>query len=299
MPALGQPAPPLQILCFLIIGRHVEVTCGDDEIAGVMLANFAATAATRLEGIPDLRYAVSANEAPCSGYSIERSGHGLVIDARRIDDLLFHFEKDLVVALQELRPELLFLHAAALEHGGRAILLVGASGHGKSTTAWGLLHHGFGYLSDELAPVELDALLVHPYPHALSLKERPPAAFALPAGEAIDLGRTLHVPVAALPAGAGERAVSACPLGAVLFVRFRADRPTPVLRAIGRAEAAVRLYVCTLNALAHPGKGLDAVLQIAERVPCFALDAAELNATCELVSRFAAAGADAAPDGCP
>ena len=50
------------------------------------------------------------------------------------------------------------------------MLLAGASGNGKSTTAWALLHRGFQYLSDELAPLDLSAMTVHAFPHALCLK---------------------------------------------------------------------------------------------------------------------------------
>ena len=189
-------------------------------------------------------------------------------------------EQAIVVAVQERRPDLLFLHAAALERDGGVILLVGESGHGKSTTAWGLLHHGFGYLSDELAPVDPKSLEVMPYPHALCLKRRPPPAYPLPAA-AFDLGATMHVPVRAMP---GRAPASPCALKAVVFVRHEPGARDPVLRPIGSADAAARLYVSTLNALAHPARGLDAVLRVATRSSCFSLQAAELARTCELVA---------------
>ena len=165
----------------------------------------------------------------------------------------------------------------------QAWLLVGESGNGKSTTAWGLLHHGFRYLSDELSPIDLTTLQVHAYPHALCLKQ-PPPVYPLPANRVLDLGATLHVPVDALP---GALAAGPCDLGAVIFVRYGGHRPAPLLRAIGPAEAGARMYTCTLNALAHPDQGLDAVLHVAERIPGFALDSADLRTTCEALARLA------------
>ncbi|HSI57794.1 MAG TPA: hypothetical protein VLA16_09565 [Ideonella sp.] len=231
---------------------------------------------------PELQYTV-ARDGDMGGFMLARQGQP-TLDAADLGELLFLLEKDITVALQQRRPDLLFFHAAALEHGGKVYLLAGDSGQGKSTTAWGLLHHGFRYLSDELAPVEPASLLVHGYPHALCMKRRPPAACPLPVGQVLDLCETLHVPVAALPAGV---AASPSPLAAILFVQYDPGLQAPSLQAIGAAEAAARLYVSTLNALAHPAHGLDAVLRVAQGVPCFVLHAAELGATCELVGRMA------------
>ena len=192
---------------------------------------------------------------------------------------MFLLEKDLTVELQKRRPDLYFLHSAALERKGKACLLAADSGSGKSTTTWGLLHHGFAYLSDELSPVDLDSMRVFPYPHALCLKQVPPPDYPLPA-ETIDLGRTLHVPVRSLPS---ETITEPLPLGAVFLVKYCPRLAAPELRAISAAEAGARLYLTALNALSHPNRGLDAAVGIAEHVPCFAIHSAALPATCALI----------------
>lgn len=244
---------------FRVLGQQVRVRCRDAASAQVVQLNFAPLA-------------------------IQPPADGRVDLHVRLDgepgDLIHRLERDLVVALQRRRPELLFLHAAALERGGRACLLAGESGHGKSTLAWGLLHHGFGYLSDELSPLDLDALQVHAYPHALCLKQPPSADYPLPAAGVLRDGRCLRVPV-------GSVAPAPCDVAAVLFVRHRRSAPQPVLRAVGAAEAAARLYVVALNALAHPARGLDAVARVAERVPCLMLESADLRATCRVVDAWA------------
>jgi hypothetical protein len=209
----------------------------------------------------------------------------LIADGEGADDLVFLLEKDLTVELQRQRPELLFLHAAAVEWQGRAYVFAAESGSGKSTTTWGLLHHGFRYLSDELSPVDLSALSVSPYPHALCLKQDPPESFPLPP-QVLRLGRTLHVPVSALPA---THVANPLPVGGVFVLRYETARLEPVVRRLGPAEAAARLYPNVLNALAHSGKGLDAVLRIANALPCYALASAELGATCELIRDVVAA----------
>jgi hypothetical protein len=244
-----------------------------------MLANHAISATPAGVGSPDLSYVVTRGIAAGAYALAGRTGPTVAI--ADIGELLFHYEKDLTVALQERRPDLLFLHAAALEFRGKAYLLAGESGSGKSTTAWGLLHHGFQYLSDELGPIDLNSMQVLAYPRALCLKRLPPLRYPLPSG-ALALGGAYHLPVQAAPSAGAHQPRD---LAAIFFVRHRQGLHAPALSGISAAEGAARLYVTALNALAHPHCGLDAVARVAERVPCYALESADLRATCELVSR--------------
>jgi hypothetical protein len=193
--------------------------------------------------------------------------------------LILLLDQDLIVQLQRRRPDLYFVHAGVLERGGRALMLVAPSGGGKSTTVWGLVHHGFRYLSDELAPIDVHTMTVHPYPRAITLKRLPPRAYPLP-GRARSTSRGVHVPTDALAGGVGGHAV---PLAAVFFLRYTPDARGPAIERIGTAQAGARLYANALNALAHPGDGLDAALAITARTACFQLSTADLAATCALV----------------
>jgi hypothetical protein len=198
--------------------------------------------------------------------------------ARDDGEFLFQFEKDMTVQLQKLRHELYFLHGAALEFAGRSILLVAASGVGKSTTTWGLLHHGFRYLSDELAPVRLESMEVYPYPHAICFKKAPPKPYYLP-DRTIYTSRTMHVPAEILP---GETTNDPIPLVAIFFLR-QSCLSAPTVKSITKGEAAARLFANALNALAHEGDGIDGAIEIARRSLCFELAIGDPFATCALV----------------
>lgn len=221
----------------------------------------------------------TAGARPCSAaFFLGREGEEPALAADDAE-LLFQFETDLSIQLQRLRPDLYFLHGAALEHGGRAALLVAASGSGKSTTAWALVNHGLGYLSDELAPVDPRTTEVHPYPRALCLKARPPRPYRLPASTLVT-SRTFHVPAAAMPGGVVTRPL---PVAAVFFVEYRPGGG-PDAAGVSRAEATARLLANALNPLAHPGSGLDTAMAIAAAVPAFRLWTGDLARTAELVT---------------
>ena len=172
-------------LSLRIVGQAVEIVCDDPAATSALRENYEALSCDAA-GMPTSAITYSA-EPSASGFLLRRHD-GRALLAADLGEFVFQLEKAIIVAIQERRPELLFLHAAALERDRAAWLFVGESGAGKSTTAWGLLHHGFSYLSDELAPIDLDTVEVLPYPHALCLKRRPPPPYLLPA-ESLDLGR--------------------------------------------------------------------------------------------------------------
>ena len=94
----------------------------------------------------------------------------------------------------------LVLHAAALERDGRAYLVAGPSGTGKTTLALGLLERGYRLLSDDFAPLHREAGLVYPFPKPLGIRPGEAERLAAPwltaghlpaellAGEPVPLG---------------------------------------------------------------------------------------------------------------
>ena len=287
---LSAPPPPLS---FTFLGQRARVACTDARLRKILAANFGAMAAPD-DGAPaHLEYRVELRTDPSPGIALIRTGGHSTIVAETPGDFLFALEKDITVELQKRRADLYFLHSAAVAWEDGCFLLAAESGNGKSTTTWGLLHHGFDYLSDELSPIDLDSMMVHPYPHALCLKRQPPVDYRLPDG-ILDLGRTIHVPVQSLPSAFVARPL---PLRAVLLVSHSPVPCTPSMHSISSAEAAARLYVVALNALAHANHGLAASVRIAEHVPCYAVSTADLSKSCAMIrSAIQRMGASIAAD---
>lgn len=254
--------------------------CADDETARIVSRGYGALRSALTSKTTNINYFVG-KEKSGSGYYILRDGFGR-LDAQDEAEFLFIFEKDLEIELQKLRQDLFFVHAAALEFCGRAIIFPASSGAGKSTFAWGMLHNGFRYLSDELALIGLDDMQVLAYPHALCMKAEPPAPYSLPE-EIIRTAQTLHVPVAQFDSALGP---AAAPLAEIFFLEYRPAATRPEIERIGSSTAATRLYSHALNALAHSGSGLDAAIRIANKAKCYELRVAGLEETCLQVKKL-------------
>jgi hypothetical protein len=254
---------------------NIRIECPDDYARSLLVANYGWFQMQSKE--PQLRYFIN-RERASQEFMITRDDVEPLL-ASDDGEFLFQFEKDMTIQLQKLRRELYFLHAAALEFAGRSFLLVAASGGGKSTTAWGLLHQGFRYLSDELAPVSLESMEVQPYPHAICLKKEPPKPYFLP-DRTVYTSKTMHVPTKFLPSEVGR---GPTPLLAIFFLQGPRSS-APGIKLISKAEAAARLFANALNPLAHAGEGLDGAIEIVRRKPCFELTIADPSATVALVN---------------
>lgn len=80
-----------------------------------------------------------------------------------LGDLLQFVQSAGMATVLQLRGVLL-LHACAVEVDGRAVLVMGAAGAGKSTTAAAFVRHGLALLTDDISAIEAGngGLLVHP-----------------------------------------------------------------------------------------------------------------------------------------
>jgi hypothetical protein len=140
------------------------------------------------------------------------------------------------------------LHAGAVAHAGRAWLLAGPSGAGKTTLSLALLERGFPLLSDDFAPLELSTGLVHRFPKSLGVREGP--------GHETAARLTEQRGQAALHAS--DWAPAPLPLGGVLLFDGRAAAPAPREPFLWRVACVADPEPLIDRLLALPGIALAA-----------------------------------------
>ena len=201
--------------------------------------------------------------------------------AADLGELVFQLEKAIIVALQECRPELLFLHAAALERDRRRLALCRRIGCRQ-------VDHGLGTAAPRLQLSERRACADRsrhargsPLPARTLSQAAAAGAVSAPAPSPLTSeGRSMYRrdPFRAFPGSI------ACALQAVFFVSQDARRRDPVLqpREHGRGgRQAVRVDAERPGSRGSrprrraPGGG---------SASCFVLQAGDLERTCELIA---------------
>jgi hypothetical protein len=195
----------------------------------------------------------------------------------------------------------LLLHGCVVEVSGSAIVVVGDSGAGKSTTAAGLLASGAALLSDDVACLEpVDGRVVaHAGPRGLRLT---PEAARAAGHDPETLPRVFSSPL--LPgkrlvrtsAADGTFCPDARPLAAVFALGRRTDEAEPRIERLGAAAAlaALRAHGYRDSSLdrAQHARRLPLLARVAHEVPVYAAAAPDDLAA---LPRFVAALAAEVP----
>ncbi len=225
--------------CYRLLGTTFRVRFGTREQHGLVHPALAHLEVAR-SGAADVELSLAPDRA---GHRILEEGRTLE-RSRTLTGLTPLVKASVWRLAVNRRRYFMEIHAAALVHRGRCVLLPAAPGSGKSTLAAALAASGFRYLSDEAALLEEPDLAVRPVPLALTVKPGSiplleplyPGLGALPAHEREDgkVVRYLEPPGRALLPDP-ERTFR---VSTLVFPRV-ADRTA--LRAIRRPEALRRL----------------------------------------------------------
>ena len=176
----------------------------------------------------------------------------LVTRGSNLPRILAALGGDLRAVLSQLTPWRTFVHAGAVGWKGRAILLPGYSGTGKTTLTAALVRAGATLFSDEFAVLDRRGR-VHPYPLPLRVKRG-------------DGPGATRVPVEELGGEAGKRPL---PVGLILASRFDPDARGPI-RRLSPGRGALVL-------LTHANQARSRSRRVLETVAAAARDATALQ----------------------
>jgi HprK-related kinase A len=187
----------------------------------------------------------------------------------------------------------LTLHAAAVERGGRVMILPAPPGSGKSTLCAALVYSGWRLFSDEFAIINTDTRRLLPAPRPISLKN---ASIDIiksrhadlrhgPEGVDVEGARFIH---ARPPTESVRRAHEDAPLGLVLFPRYAAGRRTTI-EPVAKAQALVELAGQSFNFAYHGARAFDCLTKLLDQAKCFRLEYSDLDDAIEQLGRLIAA----------
>ena len=165
----------------------------------------------------------------------------------------------------------LVLHGAVVERDGRALVLLGRTGSGKSTLCAALTISGWRLLSDELTMIVPGTLDVVPLPRPMSLKND---SIAVVRGLAPDvqfgpITRTVRKGLIAHmrpPRESVQRMSERAEASQFLFVRYEAGSPT-TWRPIAPGQALIELARQSFNYGILGRRGFEHLALLVDRCP--------------------------------
>ena len=155
---------------------------------------------------------------------------------------------------------LLWLHAACAARGGRAVVFAGNRGSGKSTLAALLPSMGWCYLSDDVTPVDMQALSAIPFPETPSMRLGGPAH--------LDETDVLLLTKATVELHDTQVAQTPTGISALVFPTYVAGAATSMER-LGAGRAAAALLQQCLDLPNHEKQTVECVGRLLTQAPAW------------------------------
>jgi hypothetical protein len=162
-------------------------------------------------------------------------------------------------------------HAACLCRDGKALLLPGSSGSGKTMLAAWLALNGWQFCTDELTFIPAGRSECQALVRPLHLKRHAEQLFpGLVEKGALAVGSGWLVPPQAMPLALGEVHGEPPVLQQIIFPHYQAEAAGE-MQPLTRASTATLLTGLLINARNLPENGFPEVLRLARSIPAFRL----------------------------
>jgi hypothetical protein len=187
-----------------------------------------------------------------------------------------HVFTEITLKFIKSHSRLLWLHAGAAGHRGRAVMIVGPGGRGKSTLVTHLCANGWSYLSDDLTPVDPGSDRAVPFPIAPAVRQDLGCEVPL---ERLSDFRKIDVDIK--PDAVCREAL---PIAALVFPSYSHGSPSELSRC-SPANAALELFGNCLNFMIHREAALHYFCDLVKRLPAFRLTYQSGTVATELIAQ--------------
>lgn len=179
-----------------------------------------------------------------------------------LDTLYDWLDRDVFLSFVGSRPDLLWLHAGAVEKNDSAIIISGSSGQGKSTLVTRLYEQGWNVLSDEYAPIRLDTNEVLPFP-------RTPRRRVFP-GRELEQWEFGSFDLEDIDIASHRVRRTPAKLGAMVFPFFKIGA-TANLERLSAGDGAMEIFRNSTNFIDHRASGIEWVAALVKQITCYRL----------------------------
>jgi hypothetical protein len=192
-----------------------------------------------------------------------------------LSQLIARLRYELVVLLSTPDPRLLWFHAGAAAHEGRAVMILGPGGRGKSTLVTQLCSKGWAYLSDDIIPVDWGSDRAVPFPLTPAVREDQ--------GTELPLERLPSVRKVPFFLEPGAVCRTGMPISALVFPTYCLTSPAKLLPS-SPGNAALELLGSCLNFTGLREAAVNYICDLVERRPSFHLTYSNDRLAAELIA---------------
>ncbi|MBS3934993.1 MAG: HprK-related kinase A [Sulfuritalea sp.] len=186
------------------------------------------------------------------------------------------------------------VHAATVEKSGRAVILPGMPGSGKSTLCAAMVCRGWRLLSDEMALISLQDGMLWPFPRPIGLKNASIDILRNYA-ETVVIGETVAdtakgtVAHMRPPRTSIDAARTPACARLLAFPTYKSGAPVEAL-PLGKAQALMRLVQNCFNYSVLGAAGFAALADTVDRCECLSIEYGNMARAIEILERRAMNG---------
>lgn len=202
-----------------------------------------------------------------------------------------HLFDRLDAVLADDTPGLRF-HAGAVERDGDVVVVLGQSGHGKSTLTAALVQAGWGYLSDELVAVDAATFDVAPYARPLDLNQYSLDQLGLDGADIVTGSRKDKV----FPGRLG-RVSAGGRVAAIIVLTGESTEDGQLVTELPAAEAVMAMLALTFAATFDDAGALESLARLCVATPTMRLYRAPIAEMVRAVEGVIASALSSGPIG--